>query len=1142
MRGSDRYDRWWEEEDESEDESEDQPPAVGDYLKGGDKVKWTRPAPTPIVDDFIFQHTETTYAIVEGNIPVIRIFGCTKEGCAVLFQTSSFKPYFYAQIDNAYDAETVHTRLEALLKDECKGKNSAKQYVLKMERVEKRSIIGYHCNRPLTIMYKITMAHPSHVAKARQLLEMGNRALFQDKSINTFEANVPFELRYMIDMKFSGCQWVKLKAGTYQFEGTENNRYNVIGSSIEPISLSDIAPIRVLSFDIEAKRKGNGFVKSDVDPCVCICTALEVVGQGVVHTCVFGLDFEGGGCDKVEGANDMFIFQKEEDMLLAFAQYVQECDPEAFTGWNITGFDWPYLAGRAKQLGIMGEFMNITRTPGKTAWIRSRTYQSKAHGAKIQNELMCEGRFDYDAMLYMIKCEYKKRRSYKLNAVAKEEVGDQKVDVHHTQIPILHEKSPAGRARLFFYCLKDALLPTAILRKRQAFVSGIEQSRVTGVPIKWLISRGQGIKTFSKILRSKPSFETTPSRSPKLNNVFTAGGYVQDPIVGIYTHPLFTLDFASLYPSIMQAYNICYSTVLPLSVAQKMFSPDDYHVPPTYDETQPVDYCFVKEHIRKGILPDMLTDLLGQRAYVKGLMKKLDKIVDEFLLGVYDSRQNAIKVCCNSVYGFLKAFILIDPRLMAAVTAWGRWLAQTTAKMIVDKYKGSRNIYSDTDSVKIDFGPVLLQDGMRLAREAAKMCTDAFLKPISLAFESVEMAFIILGKKRYASRKILSGDVKPDDTNLSVLQRTKVDVKGMDNVRRDNAPIGSETQGVVLHHLLVDQDVEKAVAYVKKVIDDVLMDRLDMSMYIITKGLSKTDAQYELSSSKQQHTELKKRIAKRAKHTGEIVPVTGDRVPFVIIDGHAMEKNSEQSEDPIFVQKNGIPLNKRYYIYKQIMAATLKLFTCVWEPEKIGLIKSSMSDKVRSTLIAYRRLFADKHLTHIKQSKARDFRIGKDTQLLPTCLHPGCGDRLKTDTNVCGKHSKESAFNLLAVKRDQLYSKLKEARDICRKCADIQEYDNIACSNMTCTNFFYRDRVAVDVEDLCKDMERFDVPLTMKSPFADLPVMERKERPIKVFRPTKKKRGKEEVVSERGKSELESLEKRQRAKPVAEIFLQRKKK
>lgn len=84
------------------------------------------------------------------------------------------------------------------------------------------------------------------------------------------------------------------------------------------------------------------------------------------------------------------------------------------------------------------------------------------------------------------------------------------------------------------------------------------------------------------------------------------------------------------------------------------------------------DFCFVKRHIRQGVLPLLLETLLNTRANVKKLMKGVNPKTDPIYYSVLDGRQLALKVVCNSVYGFLKAFILTDKDLMAAVTSYGR--------------------------------------------------------------------------------------------------------------------------------------------------------------------------------------------------------------------------------------------------------------------------------------------------------------------------------------------------------------------------------------------------------------------------------------------------------------------------------------
>lgn len=1107
--------------------------------------------------DLIFQHMETTYAVdyrPSGGVPIVRLYGTTAEGQSIVVWTDTFKPYFYARISSADEMQRIRLALEDMFartdkgavarrkqqfrrqqkrREYCRSRGidnseeedeegeeqadrSREQFVLLTERVEKRSMCGWHRNRPLDTMHRIVMAQPSQVKTARNSLEYANRAI-TDRPIETFEANVPFELRFMVDTRLAGCQWLKLPRGSFSTApGGGERTYHFDHTAMVPIPVAekgDLAPMRMLSFDIEAKRKRPGFCKGEEDPCVCICGAFDVLGTGIVHQVCF-LFTETGGAATVLGADHVFIYRTESDMLLAFSQYIRESDPDAFTGWNICGFDWPYLVKRATALGIYDQFMRFARRQGKGAWLREQTFQSKAHGARRSNELLCDGRFNFDALVFMLRGEMTKYRSYKLNAISKEVLGDQKADVDHTLIPILHEGTDEDRARLLFYCLKDALLPLRILATRMAVINAVEQSRATGVPLKWLLERGQGTKTHSCILRVKEPWELMPSRSPKENGVYTGGGHVRKPIAGHYCYPLATLDYSSLYPSIMQAFNMCYSTLESLEWARAHMSPDDYWIPPPAEAGATVDHCYVKKHVREGVLPRMLTSLLAQRAYVKGLMKKVDKTKDKVLYDVLDKRQNALKVVCNSVYGFTKAFILSSLRIMADVCAWGREMIRASAAIIekhfrqnsivdreacarlglafeiVDSPDGvdrrprklydARIIYGDTDSVVIDFGDAPLQDICAYARKAAALCTAEMQPPNSLAFESIKLRSMFFKPKMYASLEIVAGDIQPHFIMADAVAKAKVSDKGVLSKRRDNALIGSETQMRLFEYILEEDDVQGAFDYVVSVIRDLMMNRIDMSKLIITKGLSKTREQYEKGGMKQGHTELQRRIEKRAPYTGEQVPETGDRVPFIMKAGLEKEKACELSEDPLYAQTNGIPINTRYYLKKQIMAATLRVFTCVWEPEKLPLIKSDTKKASLLQLKAYCLLFAPK-LPHMLQQvvpRARDFGIASHATVLPTCAQLGCGVRLTPRDRsavVCDSHEREAAHFALERKHADLATLNKAAWDRCRACAGTG-FDERHCSNITCDNFYARRRTAIDVQDIEDVLARFDAP------------------------------------------------------------------
>jgi DNA polymerase delta subunit 1 len=226
-------------------------------------------------------------------------------------------------------------------------------------------------------------------------------------------------------------------------------------------------------------------------------------------------------------------------------------------------------------------------------------------------------------------------------------------------------------------------------------------------------------------------------------------------------------------------------------------------------------FCFVKRHIRQGVLPNLLETLLKTRSNVKGMMEEVDKAVDALLYAVLDGRQLALKVVCNSVYGFLKAFILTDKDLMSAVTSYGRNMIYTVNNVIKQEFQNVRVVdvpacrkanidpevepaagepdprpytytnayvvYGDTDSVMVCFGDVTLADCARLGAAAAKRCTELFEKPNKLAFEAVKLRSIFLNKKRYCAleiEKIIPGE-RMDDA----IKRAKVSLKGLEGKR-----------------------------------------------------------------------------------------------------------------------------------------------------------------------------------------------------------------------------------------------------------------------------------------------------------------------------------------------------------------------
>lgn len=185
------------------------------------------------------------------------------------------------------------------------------------------------------------------------------------------------------------------------------------------------------------------------------------------------------------------------------------------------------------------------------------------------------------------------------------------------------------------------------MEKLMCLFNMTEMARVTGVPIIFLFTRGQQIKVMSQLLRKARNFDLVcPVLPREQSDGKYEGAIVIEPTRGFYKKPVATLDFASLYPSIMMAHNLCYSTMVPRH-KRSNYKEEDMTFTPNGD-------TFMKADVKKGILPMILEELIGARKKAK---RELAQSTDPFERAVLDGRQLALKISANSVYGFTGAIV-----------------------------------------------------------------------------------------------------------------------------------------------------------------------------------------------------------------------------------------------------------------------------------------------------------------------------------------------------------------------------------------------------------------------------------------------------------------------------------------------------
>ncbi len=695
-----------------------------------------------ITEKLVFQQLECDYYIGDaiegftgndkGKIPIIRFYGLTKEGNSVLAHVRGVFPHFYVEIDEEMvgKVKMFYELFEELLSDV--KKPVGMEYVHDIKVVEKESIYGYSFGKKIKCLH-VFLGMPKFVQPLRKALEQGVNLLnFGFKKFNTYESNVLFHLRYMVDNYITSSSWLEVNRKDImirtggkkeEFPKTSNCciefdiSYDKIIHHKPEGEWSDIAPLRILSFDIECAAEGNHFPTPEKDPVIQISNHIQIYGQkDYLVKNVFTLK----SCDKIKGA-DVYCFEKEEDLLEAWRFFVIMSDPDIITGYNIENFDFPYLLKRATRLGLK-KFNRLSKIKNEKCVVRQTKFVSKQYGTREYESTSIKGRIQFDPII-PIRKQYK-LDSYTLNFVSGHFIGDQKNDVHHSQIPILFKQNSMTRRTIALYCLKDSELPLKLLDKLMLIVQYIEMSRVTGISIELLMQRGEQIKVFSQILRNCKDKGIIVPNLPNKKAGKYQGARVFPPKVGYYSKEkkIVTLDFASLYPSIMMAHNLCYTSLIPenrIDEYAEKFGKDSYiEIKINTKEIKRNSY-FAKKEVKYGILPEIVAELVEARKRVK---KEMEEEKDPFKWCVLNARQLALKVCANSVYGFTGAQMGVLPcvNISESVTFLGRghieksknFAEETYNSKNIDKKTGehfhfdAEVIYGDTDSIMVSLNPV----------------------------------------------------------------------------------------------------------------------------------------------------------------------------------------------------------------------------------------------------------------------------------------------------------------------------------------------------------------------------------------------------------------------------------------------------
>jgi DNA polymerase delta subunit 1 len=805
----------------------------------------------------------------------VRIFGRAEDGRSVAVSTH-FNPYFFIKIRKAHSFEGVKRELNKRFRS-----NTG------VREVHAKDLWGFQNN---TLSRFVRIEFETHRAMRSCAWVLDKEELEGFGRLKVYEANLDPILRFMHVTGISSTGWLET-GDDCEPDLTTSCNVNIFSRRVSPVENDACAPLKIASFDIECYSASGNFPDprnlEDVIFQIGITTT-QFGREGLERKCL---------CMKPTDGDDVEVFQTEKALLTRFGRYIRELDPDVMTGWNVFGFDLEYMQMRAVLNNVPTDALVWGRVNERPVEIVTKNLSSSALGNNMLKMVPMAGRYVFD-LFQDVKREHK-LESYSLNNVSKHFLKDQKNDMPVKEIFRRYASgTPAELGEVAEYCLKDTELPHKIMEKLCHIQNVVEMAKACWVPMSYLSERGQQIKVFSQMAykaRQLNFLIPTFRNDRKPSDGKYQGATVLDPKAGAYYTPITALDFASLYPSIMCAHNLCYSTLVM----------DD-----AFDNLPGVEYeKFGQFKFAQGVpslLPDILTDLKKFRKKAKKDMAAAEGTPME---AIYNGRQLAYKISMNSIYGFTGAQHGMLPleAIASTVTMRGRQMIDETKSYVEANFPGAKVRYGDTDSVMVEFdvegrkGQEAIEYSWQLGERAAEECSRLFKAPNELELEKVYCPYFLYSKKRYAAKMY---EKKGDEVIFK-----KIDVKGLQVVRRDSCAYVRETLKSLLEMVLESDDPLPAIKFARKAAKDLKEGKVPHEKLLMSKQLA---SEYKV---RMPHVAVRDKIRERAPGSE---PQQGDRVSFLIVEGPRNALLVDKAEDPAWVITNGIKIDYNYYYTNQM--------------------------------------------------------------------------------------------------------------------------------------------------------------------------------------------------------------------------------
>jgi DNA polymerase zeta len=463
------------------------------------------------------------------------------------------------------------------------------------------------------------------------------------------------------------------------------------------------------------------------------------------------------------------------------------------------------------------------------------------------------------------------------------------------------------------------------------FSSASEESKVSQTQSPWKVRRQQ-LAPEAEVTRridDRQYFFFSPSlEDTNRQEALEVQALTLEPMSGHYTDPVVVCDFTALYPSLVIAYNLCYSTCIgkleyhstrremrlegrttgkigPVHYPERRTATilkhhfksiaeigasanDDLKVPDLSRDrgyVSPSGTLYVSEGVLKGVLPQVLDEILTTRAMLKRAAKEYKKGVKDLspaVLRQLEARQLALKYVANVTYGYTSATfsgrsampLLADSivecgrrTLRKAINIANRWGEGTDAwGRADDRFRGCQVIYGDTDSLFIKMPGRSHKEAFQFGELLCKAVTSLNPPPVQLKLEKVYVGSIMQTMKRYVGMKYDSIDQR----------KPTFEAKGLETVRRDQCSL---TQKVLKNALitLFRHGIEAVREYLHRQWSSILAGNVPVSDFILT---GRVRSKYRGGREGPVQAVLARRLAE--SDPGRIIRHK-ERLPYVIV-------------------------------------------------------------------------------------------------------------------------------------------------------------------------------------------------------------------------------------------------------------------